>query len=318
MIGVFLDSDSLFPGDLNLASLKRTLPQWDFHGRTAPGDVSARIGAATVVVVNKVKLDEQILAHAPALKLICVAATGTDNVDLNAARAGGIAVTNARDYATPSVAQHVFLLMFALLGRFTEYDSAVREGRWQKANQFCMLDYPFVEAAGKTLGIVGYGTLGRRVGDLARAFGMRVLIAQRPGAEAADAVRIPLDRLLEQVDVLSLHCPLTEQTRGLIGRSALSRMKAQAYLINTARGGIVDESALADALRRGQIAGAAVDVLSSEPPSPDHPLLAADIPNLIVTPHVAWGSRESRQRLVNDIADNITAFLAGEERNRVA
>ncbi len=315
MHGVFLDSGSLFPADLDLDPLTRALPDWRLHDRTAPIEVVDRLESASIVVVNKVRLDRATLANAPDLKLICAAATGTDNIDLAAARELGIAVANARGYATPSVAQHVFLLMFALLGRFTDYNGAVREGRWQKAGQFCLLAYPFTEAAGKILGIVGYGALGRRVAEIARVFGMRVMIAERPGATEAD--RMPLEQLLDQVDVLSLHCPLTDATRGLIGWPELTRMRAEAYLINTARGGIVDEQALADALRQGQIAGAAVDVLSSGPPSADHPLLATDIPNLIVTPHIAWGSRESRQRLVNDIADNITAFLAGEQRNRV-
>jgi glycerate dehydrogenase len=219
-------------------------------------------------------------------------------------------------YGTPSVVQQVFALILALTTRLQDHQAAVARGEWQRSDQFCLLDYPFRELAGRRLGIVGYGELGRAVGRVGEAFGMQLLIAQRPGGDARPG-RIPLVDLLPQVDVLSLHCPLTEQTRNLIGAAELSAMKPDALLINAARGGIVDEVALAAALRAGTIGGAGVDVLSREPPVEGNPLLAADLPNLIVTPHVAWASRESRQRMVDELALNIEAFLQGRERNRV-
>jgi glycerate dehydrogenase len=209
------------------------------------------------------------------------------------------------------VVQHVFALLLALCTRWPDYQQAVREGRWQRASQFCLLDFPIRELAGKTMGIVGYGELGQGVARAAEAFGMRVLVAQRPGTAETPEDRTPLPVLLPQVDVLSLHCPLTPATRGLIGAWELALMRRDAILINTARGGLVDEALLADALRRGALGGAAVDVLSLEPPVTGNPLLAPDIPNLIVTPHCAWGSRESRQRLVEQLAENIDGWLAG-------
>jgi glycerate dehydrogenase len=269
-----------------------------------------------VVVTNKVVLDRDHLRSTPSLKLVCVAATGTNNVDLEAARELGIAVANVSAYATPAVVQHVFALMLAHATRLAEYRKAVRDGAWARSDQFCLLDYPIRELASLTLGIVGYGELGRGVAKVAEAFGMRVLVAQRPGGPA-EAGRLPLADLLPRVDVLSLHCPLTETTRNLIGGAELALMRRDALLINTARGGIVDEWALADALRRGVIGGAAVDVLTVEPPRDGNPLLDPALPNLIVTPHTAWASRESRQRLIDEVAANIHAFAGGTARNRV-
>ncbi|QKT03086.1 2-hydroxyacid dehydrogenase [Ectothiorhodospiraceae bacterium 2226] len=315
--GVFLDLGSVDAGDLDLAALRAALPQWDLHAATAPDALAARLAAAEVVVTNKTVLDGAALAAAPRLRLVCVAATGTNNVDLDAARARGIAVSNVRAYATPSVVQHVFALMFALATRLIDYRAAVRAGAWARAAHFALLDYPVQELAGRTLGIVGYGELGRAVAHAAEAFGMRVRVAQSLEG-AAQAGRVPLDELLADVDVLSLHCPLTPRTRGLIGAAQLARMRPHALLINTARGGIVDEAALADALRAGRLGGAGVDTLSSEPPRAGNPLLAADIPNLIVTPHTAWASRASRQRLLDDVARNIVAWRRGQARNRVA
>jgi glycerate dehydrogenase len=209
------------------------------------------------------------------------------------------------------VVQHVFALLLALCTRWPDYQQAVGEGRWQRASQFCLLDFPIRELAGKTIGIIGYGELGRGVARVAEAFGMHVLLAQRPGTVEVLENRTPLPVLLPQVDVLSLHCPLTPATRGLIGAWELALMRRDAILINTARGGLVDEALLADALRRGALGGAGVDVLSLEPPVGGNPLLAPDIPHLIVTPHCAWGSRESRQRLVGQLAENIAGFLSG-------
>ena len=269
------------------------------------------------------RIDDAAMGHAPHLRLICIAATGTNHVDLDAARRRGIAVCNVPGYATASVVQHVFALILALSTRLPDYQQALRAGRWQQSSQFCLLDYPIREIGGKTLGIIGYGELGQAVARVAEAFGMKVKVAQyREGQSRTPfitgQIRLPLQELLPQVDILSLHCPLTPQTRGLIGPAELALMRPDALLINTARGGIVDEAALAAALCEGKLGGAGVDVLTQEPPAQGNPLLAANIPRLILTPHIAWASRESRQRLVDEVAANIRAFLQGEMRHRVA
>lgn len=315
--GVLLDVATIDQGDLDLSALEHVVGDWRQYPHTQPTEVLERMGTAQVAVTNKVVLDRAVLEQASALQLICIAATGTNNVDLAAARELGIAVTNVVRYATPAVVQHVFALILALTTRMPDYQRSVASGAWQRHERFCLMDFPIRELAGRTLGIVGYGELGRAVARVAEAFGMRVLIARRPGGPAAEG-RWALDRLLPEADVLSLHCPLTETTRGLIGARELGLMRPDAVLINTARGGIVDEQALADALRSGTIGGAGVDVLSVEPPREGNPLLAPDIPNVIVTPHIAWASREARQRVVEEIAANIAAFFAGTARNRVA
>ena len=311
--GVLLDRATIDSGDIDFSDLESIFPQWDFYDFTARQQVDERIRDTAVVVSNKVMLDEATLRSAPRLRLVCIAATGTNNVDLDAAQALGIPVCNVRGYATPAVSQHVFALILALTTRLLDYHAAVRAGRWQQSRQFCLLDYPIRELEGKTLGVVGYGELGQGVAHIAQAFGMNVLVAQRSGGPPQPH-RVPLDELLPQVDVLSLHCPLTATTRNLIGAREFAMMRTDAILINTARGGIVDESALADALQEGQIGGAGVDVLTEEPPVNDNPLLASDIPNLIVTPHSAWASRETRQRVIDEVAANIRAFLAGRPR----
>src|SRR5690606_4594805 len=213
-------------------------------------------------------------------------------------------------YGTATVAQHTLMLLLALATRLPDYQGAVARGRWQESGQFCLLDFPIVELAGKTLGILGHGELGGAVARLAEAFGMRVLLGQLPGRPERPGY-LPLDQLLPQVDALSLHCPLTEQTRNLIGARELARLKPGALLIKSARGGLADEQALADALRSGHLGGAASDVLSEEPPRNGNPLLAPDIPRLILTPHCAWGSREARQRILEQLAENARAFQAG-------
>jgi glycerate dehydrogenase len=314
---VFLDLETVDRGDLDLSPLRAALPHWTLHSHTGPDQVARRIADAPVAVTNKVVLGRAELQAAPGLELVCVAATGTNNVDLDAAAELGVAVANVRGYATPAVVQHVFALILALTTRLPQYREAVAGGAWQRARQFCMLDFPIRELQGRTLGIVGYGELGRAVGRVAKAFGMKVLVARRPGGPPTGG-RVPLDDLLRRVDVLSLHCPLADSTRGLIGARELGLMRPDALLVNTARGGIVDEPALAEALRAGTIGGAGVDVLRVEPPSGGNPLLEPDIPNLIVTPHTAWASRDARQRLIGEVAANIEAWRAGRERNRVA
>ncbi|MCU0971915.1 MAG: 2-hydroxyacid dehydrogenase [Gammaproteobacteria bacterium] len=314
---VFLDLASVDRGDLDLSGLRGAAARWSLHRRTPPELTAERLEGAAVAVTNKVVIDRPLMAASPGLRLICVAATGTNNVDLAAARERGVAVCNVTGYATASVVQHVYSLILALTARLAEHAAAARDGRWAASDQFCMLDFPFRELAGKTLGVVGYGELGRGVARVAEALGMRVLIAQRPGGSPAPG-RVPLPELLAASDVVTLHVPLAENTRGLVGPMQLAQMRPDALLINTARGGLVDEAALADALRAGRLGGAGVDVLAVEPPRGGSPLLDPSIPNLIVTPHVAWASRESRQRLLDEVAENIRAFAAGESRNRVA
>ncbi|WP_295391378.1 D-2-hydroxyacid dehydrogenase [uncultured Thiodictyon sp.] len=303
-LGVFLDLASVDRDDLDLGRLTAACDRWAFWPATAPGEIAGRIRAAEVVVTNKCVLDADLLGKAAALRLVCVAATGTNNIDLEAAARLGIAVRNVPGYATAAVVQYVFAAILSHYTRLADYRAAVAAGAWSRAEHFCLLEYPIEEIAGRTLGIVGLGDLGRGVARVAEAFGMRVLIARRDAMDARPG-RIALHDLLAQVDVLSLHCPLTAETRGLIGAAELNLMRRDALLINTARGGIVDECALAAALRAGLIGAAALDVLTREPPPPDHPLLAADIPNLSITPHVAWASRGARQRLLDAVADNI-------------
>jgi glycerate dehydrogenase len=314
---VFLDLASVDRGDLDLAALRRVAASWATYAQTPAELTAARIGDAVVAVTNKVVVDRAVMTACPGLRLICVAATGTNNVDLEAARERGIAVCNVTGYATPSVVQHVFALMLALTTRLAEHAAAAQDGRWAASDLFCVLDFPFRELAGKTLGIVGFGELGRGVARVAEAFGMSVLIAQRPGGSLQQG-RLPLDELLARSDVVTLHVPLAENTRGLIGERELALMRPDALLIDTARGGIVDEAALIAALRAGRLGGAGVDVLAVEPPRTGSPLLEGPPPNLIVTPHVAWASREARQRLLDEVALNIRAFSEGHERNRVA
>ncbi|MDO7903540.1 2-hydroxyacid dehydrogenase [Pseudomonas sp. K1(2024)] len=313
---VFLDHDSLDLGDLDLAVLRECFDELTLHGSTSADQVNERLGGASVAISNKVLLDAEVMAANPQLKLILVAATGTNNVDLAAARAQGITVCNCQGYGTPSVAQHTLALLLALATRLCDYHRAVQDGTWAKASQFCLLDFPIVELQGKTLGLLGHGELGGAVAKLAEAFGMRVLSGQIPGRPAR-AERLALDELLPQVDALTLHCPLNEQTRHMLGARELALLKPGALVVNTARGGLIDEQALADALRNGHLGGAATDVLSVEPPVHGNPLLAADIPRLIVTPHSAWGAVESRQRIVEQLAENAQAFFAGQPRRVV-
>ncbi|EJO95660.1 glycerate dehydrogenase [Ectopseudomonas mendocina DLHK] len=313
---VFLDHASLDLGDLDMHPLQQAFAELTLHAQTAPEQVAERLQGAQVAISNKVPLNAATFAACPELKLVLVTATGTNNIDLNAARAHGVTVSNCQGYGTPSVAQHTLMLLLALATRLPDYQRDVAAGRWQQASQFCLLDHPIVELEGKTLGLLGHGELGSAVARLAEAFGMRVVLGQLPGRPAR-ADRLALHELLPQVDALTLHCPLNEQTRNLIGAAELALMKPQALLINTARGGLVDEQALADALRRGHLGGAATDVLTQEPPKDGNPLLAGDIPRLIVTPHNAWGSREARQRIVAQVVENASAFFAGAPRRVV-
>ncbi|MBX8516132.1 2-hydroxyacid dehydrogenase [Pseudomonas cichorii] len=314
---VFLDHTSLDLGDLDLGALRESFGELVLHDSTSPDQVIDRLKGAQVAISNKIVLDANTFAACPDLKLVLVTATGTNNVDLAAAREHGVTVCNCQGYGTPSVAQHTLLLLLALATRLPDYQKAVQQGLWQKSSQFCLLDFPIVELEGKTLGLLGHGELGSAVARLAEAFGMRVLLGQIPGRPAR-ADRLPLDELLPQIDALTLHCPLNEHTRNMIGARELQLLKPQALVVNTARGGLIDEQALADALRSGHLGGAASDVLSVEPPVAGNPLLADDIPRLIITPHSAWGAREARQRIVSQLIENAQAFFAGAPKRVVS
>lgn len=306
---VILDAASL-GDDIALASLSTCAREVVMHDFTAPDQIIPRLENAQIAVVNKTVIDANVMAACPQLRLIAVTATGTNNIDLATARQRGIRVCNVIRYGRASLVQHTFMLMLALAGNLNRYQQDVKARHWDCACQFCLMDHRIVELEGKTLGIVGYGDLGQGVAQMAQAFGMRVLVAQRPGAAPAEG-RVPLPELLPQVDVLSLHCLLSDSTRHLIGRDQLALMRPQAFLINTARGGLVDEQALADALVEGRLAGAGIDVLSEEPPVNGNVLLDLDLPNLIITPHCAWASQEARQRLADMTADNIRRFITG-------
>ena len=317
---VFLDATTY--GDV---SLQLFTASWNctVHQVTNPADTIQRIAGHSVAVTNKVAFDKTILNSVEAgnLQLIAVAATGTDIIDKDEAAKRGVKVCNVPGYATQSVAQFTMALILELATRAGKYGYAVKAGEWQKSPVFSLLTFPHTELAGKKLGIIGYGNIGHAVAQMARCFGMEVLIAARPGGPAPISKdRLPVSELLEQADIISLHCPLTPETKYLINQQTLARMKSTAFLINTARGALVDEPALIDALRNKKIAAAALDVISKEPPPADHPIIraAAELENLLVTPHTAWSAREARHRLLLEVKANIDAFLCGEPRNLVA
>ena len=316
MRGVFLDLGTVSNGDLDTGALTSALPGLAIHEQTPQEQVAGRIAGCEVVLLNKCRITRGMMAVNPQLKLVALTATGVDNVDVAAAREHGIGVANLRDYCTPSVVQHVFATLLSLTHHLSRYDHFARSGEWSRAGQFSAFPFPIRELRGRVMGIVGYGALGRGVARMAEAFGMQVRVANRPGGEREPG-RLDLGELLPVADVLSLHCPLTPATRGLIGRDELALMKPDAVIINTARGALVDAAALADALRAGRLGGAAIDVLEREPPVDGNPLLDPAIPDLVVTPHVAWAARESRQRCLDELAANVQAFLRGERRNRV-
>jgi glycerate dehydrogenase len=317
MKAVFLDFSTLGPDELDAGPLLEVLPEMEFFDATEPGLTAERIREAGFVLTNKTRLDEPVLSSAKRLKFIGLTATGTDNVDLAAARKLGIAVTNIRAYCTRSVVEHVFGVLLSLAHNLKRYHRAVKEGDWRKADVFCLLEYPIRELSAMTLGIVGYGELGRGVAEMARAFGMTTLIARRRGAPAADDGRTDFEEVLRRSDIVSLHCPLLPETRNLIGAAEFRRMKRHAILINTARGGLVDSRALVDALREGKLAGAGIDVLRQEPPADGDPLLDYDGDNLILTPHIGWATVEARQNAIDELAKNVASFLGDEHRNRV-
>ncbi len=311
---VFLDRETISPQTvLRTPAFPHTL---EMHGRTRPEQVADRIADADIVILNKVKLGAEEIAAAPQLKMIALAATGSDNVDLTACRERGIVVSNIRGYAVRSVPEHVFALIFALRRSIVPYHQSVQAGRWQEAAQFCYFDYPIQDLAGSTLGIIGAGTLGQAVANIGRAFGMKVVFAAHKGRPNMGSLYTPFETVLAESDVISLHCPLNDHTHHLLGAAEFSAMARKPLLINTARGALIDDHALAHALRTGQIAGAGLDVTVPEPPPADHPLMGLlDLPNFILTPHVAWASQEAIQALADQLIDNIDAFVAGSPRN---
>jgi glycerate dehydrogenase len=317
MRAVFLDYATVSNGDLDPSVLSRAAGSLELFATTSGAEISERIGNADIVLLNTITLSRTHLQAARAVKLVALAATGTDNVDLQAAQELGIAVCNLRGYCTASVAQHAWAMILSLTQHLTEHARFATGGAWQRGEEPDVLGRPLRELAGRTLGVVGFGALGRAVAKVGEGFGMRVLVARRPGAAPPDPSQPPDPSRVELPDVVSLHCPLTPATRGMIGAPELAFMKSDALLINTARGALVDAQALAAALRAGRLGGAGIDVLSQEPPVDGNPLLDPGIPNLIVTPHIAWAAREARQRCLDEMAANIQDFLRGGRRGRV-
>jgi glycerate dehydrogenase len=296
--------------DFDLSPISKWVDELVVYELTPLEKISERMQGFDIVITNKTQLDHASITSSSELKLICVLATGTNVVDKAAAASCGIPVCNAVAYGVDSVVQHVFSLILALHTNLLTYHSDVQRGKWQKSEQFCFLDHPIIELKGRALGIIGYGNLGRGVARIAEAFGMRVLVSESfiSGSTGSDG-RVPFSQLLAESDVITLHCPLTEQTENLFNAKTLSSMKAGAFLINAARGGIVDESALVEALQNGHLAGAAVDVLTQEPPLNGNILLDVSLPNLIVTPHIAWGSSAARERIIQQTGENIEGFI---------
>ena len=314
---VFLDRSSIGP---SVTMTKPSFPhEWVEHDRTRPDQVVERLKDADIAVCNKVPIRRETIEQLPKLKMICIPATGYDAFDIAACKERGIVVSNVRGYAVNTVPEHAFALIFALRRGIVGYRQDVIDGRWQEAAQFCFFTHPINDLAGSTLGIFGEGALGQGVAAIGRALGMRILFAAHKGVSGLGPLYTPFDEVLETADVITLHCPLMPATRNMIAAPEFAKMKKKPLLINCARGGLVNEADLVDALDKGQIAGAGFDCLTSEPPLPDNPLLKVlDRPNVIVTPHVAWASNEAMQTLWDQVIDHIDNFNAGKPSNRVA
>lgn len=309
LTGVFLDAGTLGQ-DINLEPLTALPVDWVTYPFTSSEDVLARCQDAQIIISNKVKLDADILSKLPDLELICVAATGMDNIDLVTAECCGITVKNVKNYAGNSVAQLVISLMLELVNNTSKYSQRVQQGHWIKSKSFCLLDYPISELTDKTLGLIGYGTLAKSVEKIALAFDMKVIISDRKNANTVREGRVSFDDVIKTSDVISIHCPLTPKTTNLISKVELNLMKSNAVVINTARGGIINEADLIDALQQNIILGAAVDVLTVEPPNAEHLMLNTTLDNLIITPHIAWASVEARQRLLEQVCENISKHFS--------
>jgi len=315
MRAVFLDYDTVSNGDLDVSGLRAAVEQLELFDLDE-AKMPQQMRDADIVLVNKLALNRELLQGAAKLKLITLAATGTNNVDLVAARERGIGVCNLRAYCTASVAQHAWALILSLTQHIPEYSRLSRDGSWVRDEAKAVLAHPVRELNARIFGVIGWGELGKATARIAEGFGMQVIVANRPGGARSDG-RLDLDQLLRVADIVSCHCPLTDATRGMIGARELGLMKPDALLINTARGALIDSAALAAALRAGRLGGAGLDVLPEEPPVHGNPLLDADIPNLLVTPHVAWAAREARQRCLDEMAENIRDFRRGGRRGRV-
>ena len=307
---VFLDRESL---DATVRPFNFPHDYKEYDSTWTPEENVSRLAGAEIALINKVPMRADTLKQLPDLKLIAVAATGTDVVDKEQAKAQGVTVVNIRNYAFNTVPEHVIALIFALRRAIVPYANSVRRGDWNKSTQFCYFDYPIRDIAGSTLGIVGYGALGKSIGKRAEALGMKVIAYDVFPQEGL----VDLETILTQSDVITLHAPLTPETRNMIGAGELAKMKSHAILINTARGGLVDEAALAEALKAGTIGGAGFDVVVQEPPKDGNILCDLDLPNLIVTPHVAWASKEAMQILADQLVDNVEAYVAGNPQNVV-
>ncbi|PSU94485.1 glycerate dehydrogenase [Photobacterium kishitanii] len=313
---VFLDHGTI-PAHISLPR-PTFCHQWHQYDTTTPAQIIERLQHATIVITNKVVLDSHILAQLPQLKFIAIAATGTNNVDLNYCRAHNIAVANIRGYATRSVPEHVIAMIFALKRNLAGYQQDIANGEWQRQQQFCFFTHSITDVAGSTLGIIGNGSLGKAVAALARAIGIEILFAEHPGANQCRDGYHPFEQVLREADIISLHCPLTSATNNMIAAPQFELMKPNAIIINTGRGGLINEQALIDALLSQQIAGAGIDVFTQEPAPMSNPLIAhSHLPNLILTPHVAWGSDSAIQALVNQLIDNINSFHQGTHKNRL-
>lgn len=312
-LALFLDRASLCPDDLDFSALA-AVADWQWFDNANPADIPSSLKQAEIIVSNKVQLNAKVLAGCGQLRLICVAATGVNNIDVASAKKLGIAVSNVRGYATASVAQHVFSLILTLNRKLFSYQRDVIAGAWSHSEFFCYFGSTISDLENKTIGIIGYGELGQAVARIAKSFSMRVLIARRDKNDLRED-RLELSTLLAESDVVSLHCPLTPDNYHLIGEREFALMKSDAIIINTARGGLIDEQALLFALESNVIGAAGVDVLEQEPPSVEHVLLKYRADNLIITPHIAWASCESRQRLIDEIAKNIEAYRHGHPRN---
>ena len=316
MQAVFLDRQT-FDNKILLTHIKQHTDALTCYQITQPADTVSRCQNAEIIITNKVVLSAKILEQLPNLKLICIAATGTNNVDIKTATSLGIAVTNVSGYANHSVTQYIFSQILEYYSQTSHHHKNTEQGLWQTSPTFCYHGNGINELAGKTLGIIGYGSLGQSVARLAKAFGMKVMIAERKSASKIREGRSSFTRVLQNADIISLHCPQTIETEQLVNDYFLQEMKSTAMLINTARGALIDNQALINALTNEKIAYAVLDVLEQEPPSRDHPLLGCDLPNLKITAHIAWASFQAQQRLIELIADNILAFKQDRSVNRV-
>ncbi|NMP32153.1 D-2-hydroxyacid dehydrogenase [Thalassotalea sp. M1531] len=316
MRAVFLDY-ATFSSGLDITAIEKTTSELICYDFTSPEQIITRCINADIIITNKVILDEAILKQLPQLKLICVAATGINNIDISAATANRISVTNVSNYAGPAVAQYIFSQLLSLLQDVEHHNQNVQQGLWSVSKSFCVHGNAINELYGRSIGILGYGHIGQTVATIAQAFGMNVIIAEHPNAKLIREGRVCFENMLKQSDIVSLHCPLTPTTKHIINQKSIASMRENSILINTARGGLINSNDLLNALKSKQIGYAILDVLEQEPPTTDHPLLAKSLGNLRITAHIAWASQQAQQRLLNIIAENITQFSLGTSINQV-